>query len=54
MEVKTVKEITITLTMEEARILKDLTQNPMCEPDLEPHEVTVFRVNVWNVLKDIR
>jgi RecJ-like exonuclease len=54
MEATVKKEVTIQLglTLDEAKILISLVQNPICEPDKEEEHITNFRYRLFDTLKN--
>ena len=52
MKVAKTEKITITLQLEEreAKWLKDLVQNPLCDPVDEERESRIMRKKFWNAL----
>ena len=47
------KIITLTLTYEEDQFLKDLVQNPVCNPEDETESNYELRKTFWDTLVDL-
>ena len=47
-------QITLVLNEEEAKYLKGLVQNPLCDPAQENPNIKRIRFSFWNALKDIK
>jgi hypothetical protein len=49
--IKQLKEYVLVLSEDEARILRGMVQNPMCDPEEEPQEISDLRESIFKALK---